>query len=240
MTACIDGPVIRILNDDGSMAELPLDVVGVAELSAARPIRSLSWYPGQRSFPGWYWSLTMRAHVPYDSRLELARLLLADFDPAVETIVAQPFQIAWPHQGELRRQIPDFVLIHTDQIVTVVNVKTEEALKKAKVRETFAWVTELLAAQGWRHEVWSGVDPALLSNVRFLAGFRREHYPTDLLDLVEHTAPGGTFLATEVAISPRWDRREVRSAILHLLWTHTLCADLSEPLSSETVLEKAR
>jgi len=35
----------------------------------------------------------MRAHVVYESRLELARLLLADFDRAVVTIVAQPFQL---------------------------------------------------------------------------------------------------------------------------------------------------
>ena len=33
----------------------------------------------------------MRDHVIYESRLELSRLLFADFDPSVRAIVAQPF-----------------------------------------------------------------------------------------------------------------------------------------------------
>jgi len=41
-----------------------------------------------------YWSATTGTHVVYESRLELARLLLADFDPAVVNILAQPFQLS--------------------------------------------------------------------------------------------------------------------------------------------------
>ena len=38
-------------------------------------------------------SSTMSAHVIYESRLELARLLMADFDASVNHIVAQPFML---------------------------------------------------------------------------------------------------------------------------------------------------
>ena len=46
---------------------------------------------GQAHYPGFYWSATSGGHVIYESRLELARLLLADFDCDVAAIAAQPF-----------------------------------------------------------------------------------------------------------------------------------------------------
>jgi hypothetical protein len=53
---------------------------------------------------------TRRDHVIYESRLELANLLLADFDPGVFHIVAQPFSLRADVGGQLRRHIPDFLL----------------------------------------------------------------------------------------------------------------------------------
>lgn len=231
-----DDPIIRILDGD-SIIESPLSGVSVDEIAAARPIRALSWYSGQRSFPGWYWSSTVGAHVPYDSRLELARLLLADFDCSVEIIVAQPFQLVGAIGCKVCRHVPDFLLVRRDRTVTVVNVKTEMALEKVRVRRTFEWVTEILSRRGWDHEVWTGSNSTFLANVRFLAGFRRAHYPVTLLDSIEGGAPGRNFPEVELAVAPRWDRREVRAAILHLLWSHRLVADLDVPLSSRTVLE---
>ncbi|YCN58180.1 TnsA-like heteromeric transposase endonuclease subunit [Rhodococcus erythropolis] len=129
-----DDPIIRILDGD-SIIESPLSGVSVDEIAAARPIRALSWYSGQRSFPGWYWSSTVGAHVPYDSRLELARLLLADFDCSVEIIVAQPFQLVGAIGCKVCRHVPDFLLVRRDRTVTVVNVKTEMALEKQEYEE---------------------------------------------------------------------------------------------------------
>jgi len=45
----------------------------------------------------------MSAHVIYESRLELARLLMADFDHSVNHIVAQPFMLCAPLCGTIRR-----------------------------------------------------------------------------------------------------------------------------------------
>ncbi|MGP3924380.1 hypothetical protein [Streptomyces sp. 8N616] len=47
----------------------------------------------------------------YESRLELARLLFADFDPAMRSIVAQPFLLKAEVDGKLRKHIPDYLLI---------------------------------------------------------------------------------------------------------------------------------
>ena len=40
---------------------------------------------------GSYWSATEGRHVIYESRLELAKLLFADFDRSVHRICAQPW-----------------------------------------------------------------------------------------------------------------------------------------------------
>lgn len=233
-----DGLALRVRSESGRLSTLPLAAVQVDQLAGIQPIRSLTWYTGQRSFPGWYWSATMRAHVQYDSRLELSRLLLADFDPSVEEIVAQPFQLMESAGSEVvRRQIPDFLLVHGDRTVTVVNVKTREALAHDKVRSAFDWVTNALAAHGWRHEVWSGCDATLLSNVRFLAGFRRPLPRGELLGLIRYEAPGHTISETEQLLGSRCTRVSLRPAVFHLLWRHDLRCSLDEPLSAGTFLE---
>jgi hypothetical protein len=63
-------------------------IADCAVLSNAVPWRTFRWYKGQRHYSGTYWSATMRDHVIYESRLELARLIFADFDRAVHRIVA--------------------------------------------------------------------------------------------------------------------------------------------------------
>lgn len=62
-----------------------------AALYCGRPMRIFRWYVGQRHYSGEYWSSTERDLVPHESRLEKATLMIADFDPHVHRIVAQPF-----------------------------------------------------------------------------------------------------------------------------------------------------
>jgi hypothetical protein len=52
--------------------------------------------------------VTMGDHVIYESRLELARLLLADADPEVVGIAAQPFLLIEGVEVKPRRHVPDF------------------------------------------------------------------------------------------------------------------------------------
>ena len=91
----------------------------------AAPWRTLRWYSGQRHYFGTYWSTTERDHVIYASRLELANLLLADFDPTVHPIVAQPFLLSAEVDGQVRRHILDY-LWDTDEGPVVVDVVRAE------------------------------------------------------------------------------------------------------------------
>lgn len=83
--------------------------------------RTFRWCKGQKHYSGTYWSATAGDHVIYESRLELGRLLFADFHPGVRHIVARPFLIKAEVQGELRRHIPDYPLL-TDGAPVVVAV----------------------------------------------------------------------------------------------------------------------
>jgi hypothetical protein len=79
---------------------------------AGRPVRDFRRYKGRRRYSGWYWAATTAGLVAYESRLELARILLADFDPTVTGIVAQPFQLAGRDGGRVRHHVPDLLLRH--------------------------------------------------------------------------------------------------------------------------------
>ncbi len=76
---------------DGGEASFPLRQVQGRQVTAAVPWRKTRGARGQLHYPGYFWSATMSAHVVYESRLELARLLLADFERHVTAIAAQPF-----------------------------------------------------------------------------------------------------------------------------------------------------
>jgi hypothetical protein len=54
----------------------------------AEPWRTARVARGQTHYPGYFWSVTTGAHVIYESRLELARLLLADFDSDVGCLLS--------------------------------------------------------------------------------------------------------------------------------------------------------
>jgi hypothetical protein len=84
----LDEPKLSYRVADGSERCFPLDRVPAQDLATACAWRAFRSYRGQPFYSGMYWSATMGAHVIYESRLELARLMLADFDRAAVTIVA--------------------------------------------------------------------------------------------------------------------------------------------------------
>jgi hypothetical protein len=107
----------------GTEVSRPLARLRADEVTGAVPWRRVRGARGQAHYPGWYWSATTGGHVVYESRLELARLLVADFDPGVVAIAAQPFLLRAQVAGRIRRHVPDFLLVDGGQRVRVVNVK---------------------------------------------------------------------------------------------------------------------
>jgi hypothetical protein len=210
--------------------------VDSARLSSTVPWRTFRWYKGQRHYSGLYWSATMRDHVIYESRLELARLIYADFDRAVHRILAQPFLLKVPLDGKIRKHIPDYFLV-TAQGPVVVDVKPEQFLTRPTIASTFAWTRELVEARGWRYEVWSGTASAEQENLRFLAGYRRPWlFDPAVLDQVRSAGLEDATMSEWIRGLLDCDPATARAAVLHLLWRGELKTDLSAPLSDRHLL----
>ncbi|WP_338673580.1 TnsA-like heteromeric transposase endonuclease subunit [Streptomyces sp. SCSIO 30461] len=144
---------VSIRLPDGSVLEdEPWSAASVSRLQTAAPWRPFRWYQGQKHYSGTYWSSTMRDHVVYESRLELARLLYADFDHLVWHIVAQPFLLKAVVDGEIRRHVPDFLLLTTSGPV-IVDVKPQSRRELPAVVATSGWTRELADAHGWSYEL---------------------------------------------------------------------------------------
>src|SRR5690349_24944495 len=109
------------------------------------PWRRFRSRQGQAHLSGSYWAATTGGHVVYESRLELARLLLADFDRDVVDIYAQPCRLVAHCDGRQRRHVPDFLLVSGSGVVTVVNVKPAHRLADA----TACWLGSSATTTSW-------------------------------------------------------------------------------------------
>lgn len=210
----------------------------VKSLDSAAPWRTFRWRKGQKHYSGTYWSATMRDHVIYESRLELARLLFADFDPSVQRIVAQPFLLKAVLDGKVRKHIPDYLLV-TEQGPVVVDVKPLHRLSMPEVAFTFGWTRRAVEEKGWKYDVWSEPPTAELENIRFLAGYRRDWlFSSDILDALRDAELDGIALGSATRCLPDRPEPQVRAALYHLLWSHHLKVDLGRPLDTSSVLRR--
>ncbi|MEU3518888.1 TnsA-like heteromeric transposase endonuclease subunit [Streptomyces sp. NPDC006654] len=207
-------------------------------MRSAAPWRTFRWYRGQRHYSGTYWSATTQSHVLYESRLELARLLFADFDSSVHGIVAQPFLLKAVVDGRPRRHVPDYFLI-TERGPVVVDVKPRRRLSAPEVASTLEWTRQALAESGCHYEVWSDPSAIELENIRFLAGFRRERlFAPELLDELRGVDLDGVAIGHAAGRLSQRPEPHVRAAVHHLLWRHELAVDLTEPLRPSSMLRR--
>lgn len=219
----VDTKPVRVPLEEGDR----LQIVRRAE---SRPER-FRWMQNQRHIPGFYWAATNRGFVPYESQLERGRVVLADFDPSVARIVSQPFDMI---ADEHVYQIPDFMLLHVDSSITVVNVKRPEEAAEPKVRAQFGRVTRALAEVGWVHEVWTGDTSPFARNVEHLSAYMRPQLALELAvpaaDL--HGRPFGAAVQALQQVVGEDARAQIGAA----LWRHELVTDLSVPLSDSSIL----
>ena len=242
-SASVGGVAVRYRRADGVFVDTVLDRLPCGEVFCGLPVREFRAYRGRRHYSGWYFSTTSGGHVVYESRLELARILLADQDRDVVAIAAQPFLMEGFDNGRVRRHVPDLLVEGADGRLTVIDVKAPWLMEDPKVAAQFEWTKAVCAEYGFGFEAWSGCDPARLENVRFLAGYRRARL-IDLqvaglvLGLVRDRARAAIGEVERMLDAP--DRRGlVRPALLHLLWRGALSADLSRPLGADTVVSGA-
>jgi hypothetical protein len=229
---------VLIRSADNAVKEIPWAAVNMEALGRAAPWRIFHWHGGQQHYSGAYWASTEARHVIYESRLELARLLLADFDKSVVHIVAQPFLLTATVDDVARRHVPDFLLL-TESGPVVVDVKPLHRLANPKVSLALAWTRQVVQQHGWCYEVFTEPPQPEAANVRFLAGYRRSWlFERDLLDELRHVDLSAATLGEAFECLPARPAALVRSAVLHLLWRQEFLVDLARPLSRAHTLRR--
>src|SRR5258708_26288471 len=149
-------PVASIRHGNGSVCEVPFTRLRLADFAGSVPWRQFRSVRGQAHCSGSYASATTGGHVLYESRLELARLLLADFDARVCGIYAQPCLVTAVIGGRARRHVPDFLLAGSPGAARVGNVKPPGLLKTPSIAEALCWPRELAGRRGGQHRRRSG------------------------------------------------------------------------------------
>lgn len=221
--------------DGDSIERIPLDEALNAPLEEAKPIRGLSFYRGQSYHGGWYWSSTTGAHVSYESRLELAHLIQADFDPEVVGIVAQPFRLHWREGGKPYRHVPDYLYVLANGRRRIVNVTLPQyADRPRKVRSQRACAAAAKRL-GWSSTTLGLPDMAYLRNLHLLsqargASWNVAQYEKAILEAASRRVPIGELIhcVGQPALT--------KPAVLSLLWHHRLRADLSVLLNPDTLV----
>lgn len=226
---------------DGSTREVPFNLLRLSDFDESGPWRRVRSAHGMAHYSGDYASATTGGQVVYESRLELARLLLADFDPSVCGIYAQPFRMEARIDGKVRSHVPDFLLVKRSGTVRIVNVKPASRLQDPKVTQALAWPGALVERHGWEYEIWSGAEMALLENIRFLAAYRHpDIVPADEIERAWHEVVDGEELTlAERRLAGEREPEEARPVLMALLWQGRLTTDLAaRPLSGECVLRR--
>jgi hypothetical protein len=190
---------------DGSEVSVDWAALDADVVVLGRPWRTFPWYLGQRNYSGLYWCATERSHVGYESRLELARLMVADFDPTVKRIASQPFWLNAVIDGVPLRRVPDY-LACTDTVPLVTDVTRPVNLTNPDKVRMFEMTRRVVEARGWLYELATEQPRVEFTNIRFLSGYRRPGlFQPEVLEAVRQAGSiaSDATIAGIVAGSPR-------------------------------------
>ena len=227
--------VATFKRDGSDETRAPLRQVALLEVERFDPIRRPRPYKGQKHLPGVYWFASSASHVPYESLLELSALIRLDFDPEVEAVSAQPFWVHFPFESRAGMHAPDFFAALGDGRGRLVDVSPMSETTKPKRARAFKLTRRACRALGWEYEVMTEPDATVMTNLRALAGFRREpgQFSEFAAPLLERIQTGVTIGELSSAIGPP---ERVRPVLFHLLWRGELAVDLTRPLRETTVV----
>ena len=235
------GPVdvtVVSLDQTGTDRLASVDQASAATLVTGKPVREFRMRKGQKHWSGSWWCSTTADLETYESRLELARLSLADHDPRVTDILSQPFTLHATVDGQRRRHVPDFLLTRTGQRPLIVDVKLASRIDAPKIAPVLAWTRQAVEARGWEYEVWTGTGHIRLVNIRFLAGYRLPgRVNPDVATLARAQCLPGMTVGEALAVLDGFAHPVLsKPALLHLLWTSALTVDLDEPVTRRSLL----
>lgn len=222
--------------DEGAVRRrVPLPWCWTERFERVAPVRAVRSYPGQRSVTRDYWAATMGGALSCESHLERHHAMLLDFDPRVTGLAAQPFRLFWPGHRGRRGHVPDFFTRLTDGTGVVVDVRPDDQIGSQDA-EAFAATARACELAGWGFRRVGVVDPVLLANVNWLAGYRHPRFHqgkiaaelTAVFTEPEHLFSGAARVGDRLAVLP---------VLYHLLWRQVLQVELlAGPLGPASIV----
>lgn len=189
------------------------------------PVRKIRPYPGQRSITRDYWVATTRARLACESHLERHHAMLLDFDPQVVGLAGQPFRLFWPGRRGRQGHVPDLFVRRHDGQAVVVDVRPGELIEPGDA-EAFAATARACELAGWAFRRAGTIEPVLLENVKWLAGYRRARFCDGEIAgslMAAFAQPRTLFDGAQAA----GDRIKVLPVLYHLLWLQKLRVDVA-------------
>jgi hypothetical protein len=223
----LSSPGFQVVLVDRETGELrqPLSSVAAYPFENAAPVRSFPSFRGQRNSTGWWWCMTNRRHVGFESWLERDHVIRLDFAADVVGLSSQPFWLSWDDGARGRRHAPDYFARLADGGALVVDCRPRG---RVKPRDAAAFVATEKACQqvGWRYELAHEPDPTLMANMRWLAGYRRTRCRGADIATAAVRLSGTPHPLMELA-ALLGDPLATLPVIFHLLWTGELRTNLS-------------
>ena len=223
-------------------ALVSLTVAARLPFEETAPIRQPMAYQGQWSKPGYYFMARTGVMVSYESRFEMAHLMLLDRDPDVQAVMPQPFRLHWAEPGSrARTHVPDFLVRRRNGTAEVLDVKGSRRAAQPENAFVFGLTARACAQMRMSYRVATDIDPVVLQNHRWLTGYRLAHHRIDELGpyVIDAVTPAGVVLADVVSNATKTSGEHpalIKAALFHLLWADLLWADLRAALSSRTVI----
>lgn len=214
----------------------PVHFMRRARAGDIQAIRIPASYKGQQHLPGYFWMSCMNALVSYESRLEMTVLMQLDFNKAVHSVVAQPFTVHYPYNNKRYRHTPDFFVRYVDGNGEILNVKPQKYLNKEGNIRDFHAAEAVSHEMGFRYSTRSELNPVLLANLSWLAGYRRavaglHDFGQQVIDAALDPTP-----IQQIIHSVNGAVALTRPVLFHLLWKGILATDLYNRMTDQTLV----
>lgn len=98
-----------------------------------------------------------------------------DFDRDVVGLSSQPFTLTWVDQGGRVSHTPDYFARLADGTARVVDVRPAGRVKPTDAAK-FEVTAAACATVGWSFRLVHELDPVLVSNLRWLSGYRHPRH----------------------------------------------------------------
>lgn len=235
--ARVAASALLVVMQGGLQRELHVADLARLDVDSLDPVRRPPSHTRMRNYIG-------RSPVPsrsqsrsvwFESLNELHHLRDLLLDRTVVAVATQPMLVIWQLPGGSRTHFPDFCIEREDGSVTVCEITRRARLDRPEQLAQFALMASTARCCGWDFEIRTELPPQVIRNQARLRAYRR-------------TGPSDDIAWTVICDRIAWPQQlslvaaalgeagAGKSAVLHLLAVGRLSAELSCPLTSDSLV----